>query len=240
MHRLLRKAPLCALLAVGAPIAAIAQDTPPASVAPLPVPAEKTPVMALADVPADACQIHVWSTPKIKSYVSGFAEAMGGALGAVLDGKRADEVTVEEMLRRVLEGRPQATLLSQLDLATMLNLPNAVIVPNAEPTDPLKWKSAKGRLIEGTAPCYVELIVRDMYFNKSALFPPSVRVNFTMRDFRGGRAKPLISEGRGGIKLPVYPGVSTIDEAVITRTFQDAYVGAFVEFATEQQLLASK
>lgn len=168
--------------------------------------------------------------------MTGFSEAMGGGLlAAALDGKRADGTTVEGMLRETLDGRPQATLLARLDLAKMFDMPDVVIVPNAEPADPRKWKVAKGRLIDTSAPCYAEIIVRDMYFLKTALFPPSVRVNFTFRDFRGGRMAPLRIEGRGGIKLNFYPTVSTSDSTVVTRGFEDAYVGAFEEFVTEQK-----
>ena len=231
---------VAALVAIALPSPSAAQDVSQAQALPS-VAADVTPVRDAAQVAPEACQLHVWSTAKMKSYVTGWGEAMGGGLlAAALDGKRADAKTVEQMLRQALEGRPQAALLARLDLARMLKMPGAVIVPNPEATDPRKWKAAKGRLIGGTAPCYVEIIVRDMYFLKTALFPPGVRVNFTLRDFRGGRTTPLVTSGRGGIKLPVYPGVTTIDEAVITRTFEDAYVGAFEEFLVEQKLAPAR
>lgn len=200
-------------------------------------PALKT---AIADtesvLPADACQIHVWSTSKIKSYVTGFSEAMaGGILGAALDGNRANQKTVEGMLREALEGRPQATLLARLDLSTLLGMPSATLFSQRQTTAEAQWKAAKGRLSSSFAPCYSEIIVRDMYFLKSALFPPTIRVNFTVRDFRGGRTTPLLTQGRGGVALKFYPTVSTTDTSVMTRGFEDAYVASFEEFLTEQK-----
>jgi hypothetical protein len=218
---------------------AIAQEAPAPAETELPSPLpDRTMVLAPDASPpgAETCQIHVWSTGKIKSYVTGFAEAMGGGvLGPALDGNRANPETVEGMLRRTLEGRRQAGLLARLDLATLFAMPGVVIVPNAQPTETSQWKSAKGRMTGATGACYGEIIVRDMYFLKTALFPPTLRVNFTFRDFRGGGAAPILVQGRGGVKLNFYPTVSTTDISVITRGFEDAYVGAFEEFVTEQK-----
>jgi hypothetical protein len=191
-----------------------------------------TPALAQAAAP---CELHVWSTDKIKAYVSGWSVALGGgALGGLLDGKLPADKAIQVILTKAMERPFQAEALKQLDLPRMLALPAVEVIAEQPLAAPTAWKKTSGRLTASGSTCYAELIVRDLYFEKSAMFKPNMRVNFTYRFFGGKTHKPDIMEGRGGTDMLTYPLVSTQDVDKIITDFQRTYALDFIEFVNDQ------
>ncbi len=184
---------------------------------------------------AAACEIHVWGTDNIDAYITGWSEAMGGGmLGPALDGRRADSEGVKSLLMETFAGPAQGDALRALPLATLLRLPSVRVISEPRMADPRRWKRTRNRLAESTSPCYGDIIIRSMYFLKTALFSPSLRVNFTYRYFGDRQDRPAILEGRGGSEMTLYPLVTTDDVERIKADFIRAYQADFEEFVREQ------
>jgi hypothetical protein len=113
-------------------------------------------------------------------------------------------------------------------------MPGVIVIPEPALANPTGWKANRLRLSGSKSSCYAELVVRDLYFLKTALFKPEMRVNFTYRYFGARTEGPAVTEGRGGNNMTVYPLVSTSDLDKIKADFVSTYVDNFHEFVIEQ------
>ncbi len=112
-------------------------------------------------------------------------------------------------------------------------MPGAVIVLHDESTENSGWKKAKGaRLTSYAGSCYAEIQVRHSYFVKANFFPPEVRANFTLRDFRSGKIVETL--GRGSTTLAIDTAPEQEARATLAKAFADGFAAAFDEFLTEK------
>lgn len=202
--------------------------------------AADTPIVLEDAVPADAtCQIHVWATGKPKSYLGSYSAAFGGgALGSLLDAQLPDNKAMTILVQEVFTPRRQAELLARQDLAKRLKMPDAIIVLHKQSTEESGWKAAKSaRLTSETGGCYAEIQVRHSYFVKASFFPPEVRSNYTLRDFRSG--KLVETQGRGSTQLTIDTTPGQEPRATFVQALEDGFAAAFNEFLTEKGFAGS-
>ena len=202
--------------------------------------AADTPIVMEDAVPADAtCQIHVWATGNPKSYLGSFSAAFGGgALGGMLDAQLPDNKAMLALVQAVFTSRRQAELLARQDLAKRLNMPGAIIVLHTKSTEESGWKMAKSaRLVPGSGACYAEIQVRHSYFVKASIFPPEVRSNYTLRDFRTGTLVETLGRGSTRLTIDTAPGKEPRD--VLVQALEDGFAAAFNEYLTEKGFVGS-
>jgi hypothetical protein len=184
------------------------------------------------------CEIHIWGTDNMKAHITGWSEALGGGfIGPALDGRRADSKGVKALLEETFAGSAQADALGDLPLASLLRMPSVRVIAEPRQTGAERKKRGQRRLADSNAPCYADIVVRNMYFNKTALFPPSLRANFTYRYFGARMDQPSVLAGRGGTKMKLYPLVTTQDVDSIKADFVRAFQKDFEEFLREQYKL---
>ncbi|WP_164157172.1 hypothetical protein [Sandarakinorhabdus rubra] len=195
----------------------------------------QTAIVAESAAPADgACQIHVWATNDPKSYLGSFSAAFGGgALGGLLDAQLPNNKAMTALVKEVFTARRQAELLARQDLAKRLGMPGAVIVLHDKATEESGWKNAKAaRLTPTTGACYAEVQVRHSYFVKASIFPPEVRSNYTLRDFRSGKLVETL--GRGSTRLTIDTAPGQEPRATLVEALEDGFAAAFNEYLTEK------
>jgi hypothetical protein len=194
----------------------------------------QTPIVAENPAPDAACQLHMWATGNPKSYLGSFSAAFGGgALGSALDAQLPDNKAMDALIKATLTSCRQAELLARQDLAKRLGMPGAVIVLHDKPTEESGWKQAKGaRLTPGSSACYAEIQVRHSYFVKASIFPPEVRSNFTLRDFRSG--KLVDTQGRGSTRLQIDTAPGREPRETLVQALESGFADAFGEFLTEK------
>lgn len=167
--------------------------------------------------PSDGCELHVWPAERMGSVTTGLLG--GGLLDAALHaGTDANNKT---LLASALDSPSQLDALQTLDLRPMLNLtPGTTIIRHEAPLERSTMNKVKTRRSDSSAPCYGELIVADVFYQKAAIYGRSLRTLFMYRKFDAGQhiAKEYKAWGGNGLKLfPPKEGedaIAALDELV--------------------------
>jgi len=217
---------LASLCALATP--AFAQEAPAPAAAPAAVPA-----------PAAQCELHVWPAQKFQATTTGWGMGFG-MIGAALDSAghaKGDKARRSEMAS-ALDSDGQIRALQQMDLVKVLDLPPSRIVMHAEALDPKTVNKVLSRRAESSAPCYNELIVTSVAYQKAAMWGRSLRTSFMLREFGSNSAAPLIKKTVGGNGLKIFPVKDGEDtsaaDAELVSVFQKNFVEAAANFARQK------
>lgn len=172
-------------------------------------------VPAVAPVqPAAAaeCELHVWGGERFQalttSWLSGF-----GAIGGLVDA--ATQASTNEknqaQLGEALSTSGQVKALSSADLPSVLRLAGYRVVAHDEPMDPKKAGRVRARHASSTSPCYAELMVTRLFYQKAAIYGRSLRASFLFREFGHGAEPTFTFAGRGGNGLKLFPPQNAAD-----------------------------
>jgi hypothetical protein len=188
--------------------AAVAQSTPPVDAsapvsaalpasepAPLAAPATDaaapaSPAATMAAAPAatpapePACEMHIWPAARVGAVTQG-AGSMFGLLGALADAAgHADQNKRDKaFITSVLDPAAQARALKEMDLPTTLNLPPAKVITHDEGIE--VTSETTGRLAQSSAPCYYDVVVRQLFYFKSATTKGKMRTFILVRGANG-------------------------------------------------------
>lgn len=217
------------LLIVAAPAAAGDPGSAPAD-APQ---AAAAPVTAGAPGSAPQCELHVWPAERFQAMTTGWLG--GGLLDAAIhaEGDKARR----SHLASALDSEGQLASLQKLDLVSLLQLPPSKIVTHSEALDRKTVNKIKTRRAASTAPCYSELIVTDVFYQKAAMWGRSLRTSFMLRQFPAGAAEPTIRKTTGGNGLKIFPAKAgedtTAADAELVAIFQKNFTEAAGNFAKQ-------
>jgi hypothetical protein len=152
-----------------------------AAAAPAPAPA----VVASAPV-APVCEMHIWPAARVGAVTQG-AGSMFGLLGAIVDAAaHADQNKRDKaFITSALDSAAQARALKEMDLPRILNLPPASVITHDEGID-LKSEMT-GRLAQSSAPCYYDVVVRQLFYFKSATTKGKMRTYIAVRGADGDK-----------------------------------------------------
>ena len=225
------------LLAV-TPVAAQAPDStaePAQQIAPAsePAPMSVAPTPVAAAAPAPQCELHVWPAERFQAMTTGWLG--GGLLDAAIhaEGDKARR----SHLASALDSEGQLNSLQKLDLVALLQLPPSKIVTHAEALDRKTINKIKTRRSDSTSPCYSELIVTDVFYQKAAMWGRSLRTSFMFRQFPAGAAEPTIRKTTGGNGLKIFPAKegedTTAADAELVGIFQKNFTEAAENFAKQ-------
>jgi hypothetical protein len=205
-------------------------EAAPAAEAPVATPTAP-PVAAAA--PAPQCELHVWPAERFQAMTTGWLG--GGLLDAALhaDGDKARR----SHLASALDSEGQLSSLQKLDLVSLLRLPPSKIMTHSEALDRKTVNKIKTRRSDSTAPCYSELIVTDVFYQKAAMWGRSLRTSFMLRQFPNGAAEPTIRKTTGGNGLKIFPAKegedTTAADAELVTIFQKNFTEAAENFAKQ-------
>lgn len=213
------------LLAMATPAAA--QDTGPAPA-----------IAAAAPAAAPQCELHVWPAERFQAMTSGWGAAFG-VIGAIADsaGHAEGDKARRSHLASALDSEGQLSALQKLDLVALLRLPPSKIVTHSEALDRKTVNKIKTRRSDSTAPCYSELIVMDVFYQKAAVWGRSLRTGFMLREFAPGASEPSIRKTTGGNGLKIFPAKEGEDtsaaDAELVAVFQRNFTEAAGNFAKQ-------
>ena len=195
--------------------------------------AAAAPVTAEAPGSAPQCELHVWPAERFQAMTTGWLG--GGLLDAAIhaEGDKARR----SHLASALDSEGQLASLQKLDLVSLLQLPPSKIVTHAEALDRKTVNKIKTRRAASTAPCYSELIVTDVFYQKAAMWGRSLRTSFMLRQFPAGAAEPTIRKTTGGNGLKIFPAKAgedtTAADAELVTIFQKNFTEAAENFAKQ-------
>lgn len=175
----------------------------------------------------------MWPAERFQAMTTGWLG--GGLLDAAIhaDGDKARR----SHLASALDSEGQLAALQSLDLVTLLHLPPSKIVPHEEALDRKTVNKIMTRRSDSTAPCYAELIVTDVFYQKAAMWGRSLRTSFMLRQFNGDAASPSIKKTTGGNGLKIFPAKegqdATAADAELVSVFQKNFTEAAANFAKQ-------
>jgi hypothetical protein len=213
---------------------AVAQDS---AAAPQAAPVAVEAVSSPAAVAEPQCELHVWPAERFQAVTSGGGAAFG-LLGALVDAAAHAEgdKARRSHLASVLDSEGQIDALQHLNLVSLLKLPASKIVTHAEALDRTTVYKIMDRRSQSASPCYAELIVTDVFYQKAMMWGRSLRTSFMLREFNGN-GQPGVRKTTGGNGLKIFPAKEGEDtsaaDAELVGVFQKNFQEATENFAKQ-------
>lgn len=203
---------------------------------PLAMLAVASPAAAQDTAAAPACELHVWPAERFQAMTTGWLGAglLNSAINANGDKARRSH------LASALDSQGQLDALQKLDLVKLLNLPPSRIITHAEPLDRKTVNKIKTRRSDSQAACYNELIVTDVFYQKTAVWGRSLRTSFMLRSFPQGGGEPVIRRTAGGNGLKIFPVKDGEDTTAADAELVDVFQRNFTEAAGNWAKQASR
>jgi hypothetical protein len=187
--------------------------------------------LAAASTDSRRCELHVWGGERFQAHSSGLLGGMG-LLGGLIDGAMHARENRENVgrLGGALDTQGQVAALAAVDLPAALNLPNHVVVQHDEPMDPARANRNQGRHAASASPCYAELMVTRLLYQRTPIYGRTLRASFLYRDF-GNAARPAFTfAGRGGNGLRLFPAREESQIEAANAELVDVYKANFSEY----------
>jgi hypothetical protein len=212
------------LLLASSPVAAQETEAPSA------------PVQAAAPAEALVCEIHVFPAERFQALTTGWLG--GGLIDAAIhaDRDRDNRTQMAASLDPVI----QLEALRGLDLAGLLALRPSRIITHETPLDRKTINRISTRRAESASPCYAEVIVADMLYQKNVLLGRTLQTLFMVRDFGAETDRPRIYKSWGGNPLTRFPPKEGEDFEAAAQELVDTFVKNFEEFAANAKRSAAR
>ena len=188
------------------------------------------PVAEEASSPSNVCELHVWPAERFAAMTTGLLG--GGLLDAAghAKGDRARKAT----MANALDSTSQISALSSLDIVTLLGQRQATVITHNEPLTRHTVNDIKTRRAESKSPCYSELIVADLFYQKAAIYGRSLKSLFIYRDFGASLTATRIYKGWGGNGLKLFPPKPGEDVEAASNELVNVFKADFKEFARNE------
>lgn len=150
----------------------------------MPAPAVTVPVGVMASSPAPTCEMHVWPAARVNAVTQG-AGSMFGLIGGLIDAaanadrNKRDKAFITSALDPAAQGRA----LRELDLPRSLSLPPATVIMHDEGIE--LNSETPGRLAQSSAPCYYDVVIRQLFYLKTATTRGKMRTFILVRGADG-------------------------------------------------------
>jgi hypothetical protein len=194
--------------------------------------ASTAPALAQDAAPSPSCELHVFPTLEGQALTMGLLSGFG-IIGAVADAAANKDRNISEAqyLKEALGPRLQTEALKSINLPESLSLPPSQVIFETPISDRSVTTKATTRLTPSTAPCYIELIITQNFYKKTAIYGRSLNNRFILKDFRDGKVKAALVKGRGGNGLKFFPPKTTDETEAAERELREVFAKNFLEFA---------
>jgi len=201
------------------------QAAPPAAPAAPAAPATE------ASPAAPACEMHIWPAARVAAVTQGAGSAFG-FIGAMIDAAAHAEQNKRDkaFITSALDPAAQARALRELDLPASLHLPPANVVTHDEGIE-LNGETT-GRLAKSAAPCYYDVVVRQLLYFKTATTKGKMRTFITVRG-ANGKAGAIDYRDSANHALDVKLPKEGEDATAANRALIDAFKADVTEFSAK-------
>lgn len=196
-----------------------------------PAPAQAEPAAAPAQ-PETPCELHVWPAERFNAMTTGWLSGFG-VVGAVADaaGNADKNKTNRTQLASALDPQGQLDALTALNLTSLLKAKPARIVVHPDALDRKTINKISTRRAQSASPCYSELIVADVFYQKAAIYGRSLKTLFMYREFGAAKDKPWIYKAWGGNGLKTFPPKPGEDVQAANDELVSTFKKNFEEYA---------
>ena len=178
---------------------------------------------------AATCEMHIWPAARVNAVTSG-AGVMFGLIGGIIDAaananrNKRDKAFITGALDAAAQGRA----LRELNLPSLLNLPPANVIAHDEG---IELKSAMiGRLSQSTAPCYYDVVIRQLLYVKTATTKGKMRT-FILVHGAAGKGTPLDYKDSANHAVEVKMPEEGEDVSTASMGLINAFKADVVEFS---------
>ena len=180
---------------------------------------------------APGCELHVWPAARVGAVTQG-AGSMFGLLGAIVDAAaHADQNKRDKaFITSALDAPAQARALKEMDLPRILNLPPANVITHDEGIE--LTSETTGRLAQSSAPCYYDVVVRQLFYFKSATTKGKMRT-FIMVRGADGNSRVINYKDSANHALDVKLPNEGEDATPASRALIDAFKADVNEFSAK-------
>jgi len=195
-------------------------------------PAEAGSAATAAPVAATpTCEVHIWPAARVGAVTQG-AGSWFGLIGAIADAAaHADQNKRDKaFIISVLDPAAQARAMREMNLPSALSLPAANVIThdagielNSETT---------GRLTQSTAPCYYDIVVRQLVYLKTATTKGKMRT-FIMVRGSNGNTRVVDYKDSANHALEVKLPKEGEDATEASRALIDAFKADLEEFSAK-------
>ncbi|MBB6124440.1 hypothetical protein [Sphingobium subterraneum] len=218
-------------------LAAAQEAAPVASTAPEEAPSAAQAAVAADQATSNGCEIHIWPAERFTARTTGWLSGFG-AIGAMADasGHATGDAARRGNLASALESESQTQLLASMDLVKLLNTQSATIIRHSEPLDRKTVNKIMERRAQSQSPCYSELMVTDIFYQKAAIYGRSLKTLFMFRRFGAAQTNPAIYKGWGGNGLKLFPPKEGEDVQAANAELVSVFKSDFEEFAKNARM----
>ena len=184
---------------------------------------------------AGACEVHVFPAERFQAMTTGWLGAglLNSAINA--DGDKARR----SHLASALDSEGQLAALADANLAASLGHAGATVITHNEALDRKTVNKIMTRRAASTSPCYSELIVTDVFYQKAAMWGRSLHTGFMLREFGATTANPAVLKTVGGNGLKIFPAKEGTDttaaDAELVSVFRQNFAEAAANFAKKRK-----
>jgi len=196
-----------------------------------PVLAQAVPSEAGASLAAPACEMHIWPAARVAAVTQGAGSAFGLIGGLIDAAAHADQNKRDKaFITAVLDPAAQARALKEMDLPRTLNLPPAKVITHDEGIE--LTSETTGRLAQSSAPCYYDVVVRQLFYLKTATTKGKMRT-FIMVRGANGNSRVINYKDSANHALDVKLPKEGEDGTDASRAILDAFKADVSEFSTK-------
>lgn len=188
-----------------------------------------------------ACELHVWPAERFQAITTGWLGGFG-VIGALADNAShaSGDKSRKSQMASALDPDGQSAALRKADLIAALKLKPANIIYHPEALDRKTINKISTRRAESASPCYSELIVADVLYQKTAIYGRGLKTLFMFRDFGSEKDKPTIYKSWGGNGLKLFPPKPGEDIEAANAELVSVFTANFLEFGNKAQRYSRK
>jgi hypothetical protein len=191
------------------------------------------------------CELHIWPsdgfTRNISTMLSrGDTGLVGLMIGAAQSGGDK-KMRLPQSTDSALSVAAQAALLDGMSVSAIVGLPDHRPVVHDQALESRVIRNSPGRIVTSTSPCYAELIIDDVAFQRDAFGARQLKTLFRYRDF-GAAQQPQRSFGTwASTKLEHFPPRTDAEDSAAAAELQSVFRDNLVLFASylEKQAAAA-
>lgn len=152
-----------------------------------------------------------------------------GLLNALINENK--DVNNRTQMASALDSAAQVDELATLDLPSLLNAPGIQVVKHTELLDRKTLRKIKTRRSDSKSPCYSELLVEDIMYNKQPLVSGLLDVAFVYRNFGSNDTVAKDFKRIAEVKLHKFPPKAGEDAIAANAELVDGFKSAFTDYA---------
>jgi hypothetical protein len=179
--------------------------------------------------PAPTCELHVWPAARVSAVTQGAGSSFG-LIGALVDAAAHSDQNKRDtaFITSTLDSAAQARALKEMNLPAALNLPAANVITHDEGIE--LNSETTGRLAQSSAPCYYDVVIRQLFYFKSATTKGKMRTFILVRGANGS-AKVINYKDSANHALDVKLPKEGEDATDASRALIDAFKADVAQFS---------